>query len=344
MAPPTPPEPPAAGAVISFLLIAAPIVLLYNTCRTRFQKRGGGADGGKTAMRVVFDCDNTFGIEGKDVDDALALLYLLGRGDVQLAGVTTTFGNGTIDEVYESTRRLLADLGRTDIPLLRGAPSADRRDTDAARFLAEAARRWRGEVSILATGSCANLLGAQSRDPGFFSSLREIVVMGGIVEPLLIGGKKLDELNFSVDPGAALAVLTSGKAGVVTANLCLQAPLARDTLEDFLRRHPGSFLYRNRETLFRWYDANRDEFGTDHIYPWDAVAAQFLTDRGLFTWSRVGIDATGESLASGLFFPRGGETGPSAQAGGGRGTVLLPVGIDGVLQTARLLEAWSRAV
>ena len=27
-------------------------------------------------MKILFDCDNTFGVSGCDVDDGLALLYL----------------------------------------------------------------------------------------------------------------------------------------------------------------------------------------------------------------------------------------------------------------------------
>ncbi len=40
-------------------------------------------------MKVVMDCDNTIGIPGRDLDDALALFYLLGRDDVELIGVAT---------------------------------------------------------------------------------------------------------------------------------------------------------------------------------------------------------------------------------------------------------------
>ena len=44
--------------------------------------------------RVIFDCDNTMGQPYREVDDGLTLLYLLGRSDVELLGITTTFGNG----------------------------------------------------------------------------------------------------------------------------------------------------------------------------------------------------------------------------------------------------------
>ncbi|HBC99873.1 MAG TPA: nucleoside hydrolase, partial [Lachnoclostridium sp.] len=42
---------------------------------------------------VVFDCDNTFGVKDCDVDDGLALMYLLGCPEVKVHGITATYGN-----------------------------------------------------------------------------------------------------------------------------------------------------------------------------------------------------------------------------------------------------------
>ncbi len=47
------------------------------------------AGGGIRSVKVVMDYDNTIGIPGRDLDDALALFYLLGRDDVELIGVST---------------------------------------------------------------------------------------------------------------------------------------------------------------------------------------------------------------------------------------------------------------
>lgn len=52
---------------------------------------------------IVFDCDNTFGMKGRDVDDGLALLYLLGHPCADLLGVTTTYGNSRTEAVYANT-------------------------------------------------------------------------------------------------------------------------------------------------------------------------------------------------------------------------------------------------
>jgi inosine-uridine nucleoside N-ribohydrolase len=86
--------------------------------------------------------------------------------------------------------------GKSDIPARRGAPrpkeSEDRttkqRESPAARFLAETARNNPGRVTVLATGSPTNLLGAYRIDPLPFANLKEIVLMGGVIEPLIING------------------------------------------------------------------------------------------------------------------------------------------------------------
>ena len=59
--------------------------------------------------KIIHDCDCTFGIQGCDVDDGLALIYLLGDPDAEVLGVTTTFGNNQIDRVYPATKKLLKD-------------------------------------------------------------------------------------------------------------------------------------------------------------------------------------------------------------------------------------------
>lgn len=45
-----------------------------------------------------------------EIDDGLTLLYLLGRPEIRLVAVTTTFGNGPEDVVFACTRRLPASV------------------------------------------------------------------------------------------------------------------------------------------------------------------------------------------------------------------------------------------
>jgi len=121
---------------------------------------------------VILDCDNTMGLPRREIDDGLTIRYLLGRPDIELLGVTTTFGNGSIDQVYPQTVNLLRDWGHGDIPVFKGAGARGQGPTDAARYLAETAAHSPGEVTLLATGPLGNLRASAELDPGFYSNLR----------------------------------------------------------------------------------------------------------------------------------------------------------------------------
>ena len=67
--------------------------------------------------KIIFDCDNTMGIPGCDMDDGLCLLYLLEREDIELLSVSASFGNNETQVVYENTKKMLVERKREDIPL-----------------------------------------------------------------------------------------------------------------------------------------------------------------------------------------------------------------------------------
>lgn len=50
-------------------------------------------------LRLIMDCDCTMGVPGCDVDDSLALLYVLDCPEAELLGVTCSFENNTQDTV-----------------------------------------------------------------------------------------------------------------------------------------------------------------------------------------------------------------------------------------------------
>ena len=132
---------------------------------------------------VILDCDNTMGLPGCDVDDGLALLYLLGSPAVRLLGVTCSYGNSTQEAVHRNTLRLLDQWGRRDIPVYRGSDGPGQLPSPAADFLAAVAREYSGALRLLVTGSTTNLLGALALDGGFLDRLHTISLMGGSRNP-----------------------------------------------------------------------------------------------------------------------------------------------------------------
>lgn len=233
--------------------------------------------------KVLFDCDNTMGLKGRDVDDGLALLYLLGREDVELKGVTTTYGNSSVDEVFQNTKTMFRELNIENLVFIKGAESAENRISDAAEFLVNEAAKAPGEITLLATGALTNLYGAYELDNSFFDNLKDIVLMGGIKEPLIINGVDLNELNFSCDPLATLNVLNSNcKVSVLTGHTCLQAFFGEKELTK-LKAKKGHRIYNYiTKNIEPWYAFVEKTFGVFGFYNWDIVSAVYITNPELF--------------------------------------------------------------
>lgn len=231
----------------------------------------------QSKIPLVFDCDNTFGVPGCDVDDGLALLYLLGCPEVDLLGVTCTYGNNTLDTVYRNTLRLLHEWGRDDIPVLPGASSSHSRRSDAADFLAKKAQEYRGELRLLATGSMTNLLGAQEEDSSFLDHVHTLSLMGGLTEELFVGGHPMHELNLSCDSEASLSVIRHGKRVMIaTAQNCLHSFFPRKECLDILQGSSSPIARYLEKHLGYWFDLNERDWDINGIINWDVMAAAQL--------------------------------------------------------------------
>lgn len=246
-------------------------------------------------MRVIVDCDNTMGAPFKEVDDGLTLLYLLGRPDVDILGITTTFGNGPIEDVYALTQDFLRRVGRSDIPLFKGAGERGQPPTEAAHFLAEAAADHAGEVAVLALGPMGNLRAAAEIDSAFFSNIKHVSCMGGYLHPLRLGWKKVDELNLASDPEAAFAVLRSGcPVTLMNAHTCLQASFGWGDLARV--RHWGR---DTRTAIRRWLLGHALACGLGKFYLWDLLPAVCVSHPELFDANWVWIRSTAADLETG---------------------------------------------
>ena len=146
---------------------------------------------------VLFDTDI-----GNDIDDAVALAYLLAEPRCELLGITTVTGD-------TAKRAALADAvcragGRTDIPihaglrepLLHGRGQSEvpqyavlagtehrmafGAPADAVLFLRDAIRARPGAVTLLATGAMTNLAALFALDPEIPALLKRVVLMCGV--------------------------------------------------------------------------------------------------------------------------------------------------------------------
>src|ERR1700757_2460772 len=63
---------------------------------------------------IVHDCDPGH-------DDAIALMLALASPELEVLGVTTVSGNGTLERTTANALRVLHHLGRGDVPVAAGA-------------------------------------------------------------------------------------------------------------------------------------------------------------------------------------------------------------------------------
>ncbi len=237
--------------------------------------------------RVICDCDNTMSFPGRPMDDALALLYLIGCSDeIELLGITSNYGNGTSDEAYYCNQTMLSEIGREDIPALRGFEKGEDPRSESARFIAGMADRYAGELIYLGIGSLGNLYGAWLIDQDIFDKIAQIVLMGGITEPLFIhGDQPLDELNFSVNAKASSTVLRKGRnITVITGNNCLSvSELPKDEfLDNLCSSDNPAGMYIAQKCGYR-FETKEIVYGADSSYCWDVVAAAYINHPEKYT-------------------------------------------------------------
>lgn len=255
--------------------------------------------------KVIFDCDSTVGLPKKPMDDALALLYLLGRPDkAKILGITCTFGNGTAREVYRSTSLLLKEIKREDIPLLPGADADENPISPAARYIADTVNASPNEISIIAIGSLTNLYGAWLIDNTIFEKTKEIVLMGGYTGPVIYHGISLDELNFSANYKAAAAVLNSGKnISILTGGNTLEPSLLpREEFMQNMSQGSDAARYIADKCGYR-FDDQHSRYGNAISYCWDGVAAVYLLHPELFEDAPTHCCITEHAMKAGWLAP-----------------------------------------
>jgi purine nucleosidase len=141
--------------------------------------------------KVIIDTDI-----GDDIDDAFAVALALRSPELQILGITTTFGD--TETRAKLLDRFLAEAGRPEIPVAAGVPTSpkgtftQRRYTesghfakpshpDAVAFLLDQIRRNPGQITLIAIGPLTNVGAAIDKDAATFRKLKRVILMGGSI-------------------------------------------------------------------------------------------------------------------------------------------------------------------
>lgn len=281
--------------------------------------------------KVIIDCDNTFGVPGRPIDDGQTILYLMGRDDIEIVGITTTHGNSCIEDVYPATQWLVKHSKQPNIPVYKGGSATTEGQTDASYFLAKTVAKHPKEITILAIGTMSNLYKASLLDPGFYDNCGAIACMGGYRYRLPVRGwNNIGEVNLSRDPKASLSVISATcPVTIFDAHVCFQAPWGLRELNPIY-----TFDSRQYYIMKDYLLTNMKELTEPVDYLWDLLPAVYISRPDLFHTNMVHLLSTEKDL----------ETGTMVIGTAGGNMVNMPDYITDIDEFYNLLyTAWAKA-
>lgn len=274
--------------------------------------------------KVIYDTD-------PGVDDAMALLFQIRHPDIELLGVTSVFGNATIET---TTRNALFLTGKfaPQVPVARGAAAPLVREAPgplpfihghngvgdielpaddalggtldprpAHRFIIDTVRAHPGEVTLIAVGPMTNLALALAEDPAIAGLVKQVVIMGGAfgIHGILGNVSPAAEANIFNDPHAADQVfnapwpLTIVGLDVTERTIMSAAYLAE--LRD-AAGSDGQFVW---DVSRVYHDFHLSSEGLDGIFVHDASAVAFVVRPDLYTTRSGPVRVLTEGIAIG---------------------------------------------
>jgi inosine-uridine nucleoside N-ribohydrolase len=278
----------------------------------------------QTRHKAILDTD-------PGVDDAMALYYALAHPDLDIVGITTTFGNVSVEQAARNALYLCEIAGR-NIPVAKGIKTPMTRPQGtppdfihgadglgnltvrarttqqldprpAAQYIVDMARAHPSEITLVAVGPLGNLAAALMLEPQLPELLREVVVMGGtILEPGNVS--PVAEANIWNDPHAADRVFSAGwKLTMVGLDVTHQVILSVALFKQIAAHHKHlatDTLYHAVHFYSDFYSGLFPHVAEIHgCFGHDVLAFIYLTNPELFTTQSGQIRVATEGLAQG---------------------------------------------
>src|SRR6201993_815931 len=169
--------------------------------------------------------------------------------------------------------------GPTEIPPMpEGNPTIKAANENAANFLARMVRKYPHQVTIYAAGPMTDLAMAIALDPQFPELSKELIVMGGSINPQTedpeFALSPMHEFNFWMDPEASRAVLHAHWPRVVltTVDISVKTRMEKELIEQVRKSPTPAAQY-----VAKYAEAN---------YLWDELAAVAWLDPSIITKSQ----------------------------------------------------------
>ncbi|MCF4006424.1 nucleoside hydrolase [Corynebacterium uropygiale] len=309
--------------------------------------------------KIILDLDT-------GIDDTLALTYALASPELDVIGVTGTYGNVLIETGTRNDLAILELFGHSDVPVFTGEPHASTKDSfevldisafihgkngigeaeipdpkgsvqeqSAVDFLIDSVNTYGDDLVIVATGPMTNLAAAIAKDPSFAEKAR-IVIMGGA---LTVPGNVSPwaEANINQDPDAANALFRSGaNVTMIGLDVTLQTLLTVKETAKWreLGTVGGDFLAEATDYYIKAYETTAPHLGGCGLH--DPLAVAVAVDPSLVTCLDINmkVDCEGET--------RGRTIGDEEKLNDPKKSMKVAVGVDVERFLHELMERITR--
>ncbi|WP_010677097.1 nucleoside hydrolase [Bacillus timonensis] len=272
--------------------------------------------------KVIFDVDT-------GIDDAMAIAYAVNSPELEILGLTTSYGNVEVEAATRNTLAVLEKVGKR-IPVFAGAEKPLKRKTregyaknvhgedglgnvldfqpqysaeseTAVDFIINQVKKRPHEVTIIAVGPLTNLALAIQKAPELVRLVGDVVIMGGAV---FVPGNATPhaEANIFTDPEAAKVVFSSSlPITLVGLDVTMQTLLPRDKVEAWRGSEAGEFFANMVGFYHDFYESFRPGIGGCGLH--DPLAVGVAIDPSFVKPTYIGVNVITEGEEDGRTVP-----------------------------------------
>ncbi|RBP97921.1 nucleoside hydrolase [Bifidobacterium aemilianum] len=264
------------------------------------------------------------------VDDTLAISYALGSPEVELIGITGTYGNVLLEQGIRNDLAITDLLGHPEVKVYKGLPHASTSDSfqvlpisefihgkngigdvripdsnrepeteSAIDFIIDAAKTYGKDLIYVPTGPMTNIAAALRTAPEIKDQIGKIVLMGGA---LTVCGNVSPwaEANISQDPDAANELFRSGApTTMIGLDVTLQTLLTYKETQRWrdLGTPAAKFLADMTDFYIKAYETTSPHLGGCGLH--DPLAVGVAVDPSLVTTLPINMQVDVEGATRG---------------------------------------------
>ncbi|WEV72326.1 nucleoside hydrolase [Bifidobacterium sp. ESL0790] len=274
--------------------------------------------------KIILDLDT-------GVDDTLAISYILGSPEVELIGITSTFGNVLVDQGIRNDLAITDLLGHPEVPVYRGEehalkadsftvseisafihgkngigdvviPDSNRHaetDMSAVDFIIDSVKKYGKDLTFVPTGAETNIATALKKAPEIKDEIGNIVMMGGALT-VCGNSEPWVEANISQDPEACDILFRSGApVTMIGLDVTLQTLMTYKDSEQWrqIGTPAAKFLADMVDFYIKAYETTSPHLGGCGLH--DPLAAAVAVDPTLVTTLPINMKVETEAPTRG---------------------------------------------